>query len=150
MSVTIKNKMINGIPHLWDEETRTYFPTVKEDKETGLTYTLDPETFVYLPNLTVTQDEREIGIWGERRRRYLQKAKPTLYMQMQDNHSLTDHLIEINEAAEAMTEKLVAEMMEKEGVNEKLKADDWMEWVRRANSVQNRAEEIVYNELIYK
>ena len=105
MSVTIKNKMINGIPHLWDEETRTYFPTVKVDKETGLTYTLDPETFVYLPNLTVTQDEREIGIWGERRRRYLYKAKPTLYMQMQDNHSLTDHLIEINEAAEAMTEK---------------------------------------------
>ena len=67
MSVTIKNKMINGIPHLWDEETRTYYPTVKEDKQTGLTYTLDPETFVYLPNLTVTQDGRDIGIWGMRR-----------------------------------------------------------------------------------
>ena len=116
----------------------------------GLTYTLDPETFVYLPNLTVTQDEREIGIWGERRRRYLQKAKPTLYMQMQDNHSLTDHLISINEAADSMMEQLEAEMMEKEGVNEKLKAEDWMEWVRRANSIQNRAEEIVYSNLINK
>ena len=49
-----------------------------------------------------------------------------------------------------MTEKLVAEMMEKEGVNEKLKAEDWMEWVRRANSIQNRAEEIVYSNLINK
>ena len=150
MSVTIKNKIINGIPHLWDEETRTYYPTVKEDKQTGLTYTLDSEQFVYLPNLTVTQDEREIGIWGERRRRYLQKAKPTLYMQMQDNHSLTDHLISINEAADSMMEQLEAEMMEKECVNEKLKAEDWMEWVRRANSIQNRAEEIVYSNLINK
>ena len=92
----------------------------------------------------------DIGIWGERRRRYLYKAKPTLYMQMQDNHSLTDHLISINEAADSMMEQLEAEMMEKEGVNEKLKAEDWMEWVRRANSIQSRAEEIVYNDLIYK
>ena len=123
---------------------------MKEDKETGLTYTLDPETFVYLPNLTVTTDERDIGIWGMRRKRYLQKNKEWLYLEMFDNHTLTDHLVEVNEAAENMMDDLTEKMMEKEGVNEKLKADNWMEWVRRANSIQNRAEEIVYNELIYK
>ena len=150
MSVTIKNKVINGIPHLWDEETRTYYPTVKEDKQTGLTYTLDPETFVYLPNLTVTQDERDIGIWGMRRKRYLQNNKEWLYLEMFDNHTLTDHLIAVNEAAENMMDALTEAMMEQEGVTEQLKADDWMEWVRRANSIQSRAEEIVYSDLIYK
>ena len=150
MSVTIKNKVINGIPHLWDEETRTYYPTVKEDKQTGLTYTLDPETFVYLPNLTVTQDERDIGIWGMRRKRYLQNNKEWLYLEMFDNHTLTDHLIAVNEAAENMMDALTEAMMEQEGVTEQLKATDQMEWVRRANSIQNRAEEIVYSNLINK
>ena len=148
MSVTIKNKVINGIPHLWDEETRTYYPTVKEDKETGLTYTLDPETFTYLPNLTVTVDERDIGIWGYRRKKFLQEHKEPVYLEMFDSHTLTDHLIEINAAAETMMDTLREKMMEQEGVNEKLKAEDWMEWVRRTNSIENRAEEIVLNSLI--
>ena len=150
MSVTIKKKTINGITYLWDEETRTYYPTATEDKQTGLTYSLDPETFVYLPNLTVTQDERDIGIWGMRRKRYLQKNKEWLYLEMFDNHTLTDHLIAVNEAAENMMDALTEAMMEQEGVTEQLKATDQMEWVRRANSIQSRAEEIVYNDLIYK
>ncbi|MDD6489224.1 MAG: TnpV protein [Clostridia bacterium] len=126
-----------------------YYPVVKENKATGLTYTLDPETFVYLPNLTVTVDERDIGIWGQKRKKYLKEEQPEIYMQMFDSHSLTDHLIEINKSAEKMMEEIETAMMKQEGVTEQLKATDQMEWVRRLNSIQARAEEIVLNNLIY-
>ena len=36
-----------------------------------------------------------------------------------------------------------------EGVTETLKASDQMEWVRRMNSIRNRAGELVESELIY-
>ena len=149
MSITMKTKMIDGVPHILDEESMTYFPTIKEDKQTGLTYTLDPETFVYVPNLSVTSDERDIGRWGLKRKKFLRQHKPVLYMQMFDDQTLTDHLIEVNEAAERMMDKLEAQMMEQEGVTEKLKAADQMEWVRRLNSIDSRVEEIILNELIY-
>ena len=149
MSVTMKTKMIDGVPHILDEESMTYFPTIKQDEQTGLTYTLDPETFTYVPNITLTVDERDIGRWGMKRKKFLKENKPVLYMQMFDDHTLTDHLIEVDEAAERMLDKLEAQMMEQEGVTEKLKATDQMEWVRRLNSIDSRVEEIILNELIY-
>ena len=63
---------------------------------------------------------------------------------------LDQHLAEIDESCEEQMELLIKQMAKCEGVNEALKATDQMEWVRRANSIQNRAEEIVYNNLIYK
>ena len=152
MSVTPKTKMIDGVPHLLNEEDMTYYPTITEDEQTGLTYTLDPDTFTYIPNLTVgdaEDEERPIGIWGERRRRFLENHKEWLYLELFDSHKLTDHLIEIDEAAENLMDELTEKMMKQEGVTEQLKAADQMEWVRRANSIQNRAEEIVYSRLIY-
>ena len=68
---------------------------------------------------------------------------------MFDEGSLVDHLIEINEQAEKRMDMLEASMAESEGVTEELKAEDQMEWVRRMNSIISRAEEIVYNDLIY-
>ena len=153
MSITLKKTMMkDGIPYLLNEETMTYYPTIKQDKETGLTYTLDPQTFVYLPNLTAGENEEDeviIGRWGLKRKKYLMEHRNWIYLEMADNHTLTAHLTEIDKEADSLMETLTEEMMKKEGVTEKLKADDQMEWVRRANSIQNRAEEIVLNQLIY-
>ena len=44
---------------------------------------------------------------------------------------------------------LVTAMAKQEGVTETLKANDPMEWVRRMNSIRNRAEEVVLNDIIY-
>ena len=140
---------INGVTNVRCEEDMKYYPLIIEDEEKGLTYTLDTEMFVYFPNLTVRQDDRYIGIWGNRRKRYLEKSKPLLYLQMFDEGSLVDHLIEINEQAEERMDMLEASMAESEGVTEELKDEDQMEWVRRMNSIISRAEEIVYNDLIY-
>ena len=44
---------------------------------------------------------------------------------------------------------MVKEMAEQEGITEQLKEENQMEWARRMNNVRNRAEEIIYNEIIY-
>ena len=150
MSVILKNKIKNGIPYLLNEEDMTYYPTVKQDKQTGLTYTLDSETFLYLPNLTVQSDERIIGRWGQKRKKFLKEHREWIYLRMMDEGTLADHLTAIDKEAEEMIEMLTQEWMVKEGVTEQLKATNQMEWVRRLNSIQNRVEEVVLNNLIYK
>ena len=46
-------------------------------------------------------------------------------------------------------ELIIRQIAEQEGVTEALKAADYLEWVRRMNNIQNRAEEIVLHELVY-
>ena len=103
-----------------------------------------------LPNLTLPeQDGREIGIWGARRGRYLKEHHRVLYYNLLTKCKLQDHLADINEAATEMYDRLVKQLAEKEGVTELLKAENQMLWVKRMNSIRNRATEIVNRELIY-
>ena len=115
-----------------------------------MTYTLDPKTFAYLPNLTVQSDERIIGRWGQKRKKFLKEHREWIYLRMMDEQSLIDHLTAIDKEAEEMMELLTQEWMKKEGVTEQLKAVNQMEWVRRLNSIESRVEEVVLNNLIYK
>ena len=101
-----------------------------------------------LPNLEVPESP-QIGIWGQRCRRYLKNHHRILYYNLLTSCKLHDHLAYINEEAEGMLYRLVKQMAEKEGVTEQLKADDQMLWVKRMNCIRNRAEEIVMNEIIY-
>lgn len=117
-------------------------------EEHGGTYTQIGE---YLfPNLVMdSQPEGEIGIWGWRRKQYLKEHQKGSYNAMLLQGTLTQHLIDTNAAAMDMLESLVRQMAKGEGVTERLKKQDQMEWVRRMNNIRNRAEEIVRNELIY-
>ena len=63
--------------------------------------------------------------------------------------NLRRHLTEIDQACNERMESIVSAMAKQEGVAEALKAADQMEWVRRMNSIRNRAEEIVLTELVY-
>ena len=102
-----------------------------------------------LPNLVMDdQPEGEVGVWGRRRKEYLKKRKPGTYNAMLMQGTLTQHLIDTNEAALDMMEALVSKMAFTEGVTEELKRRDQMAWVQRMNSIRNRAEEIVRHELI--
>ena len=65
------------------------------------------------------------------------------------NGTLYTHLAEINKQAEEMFSELVKQMKIREGITEQLKADNQLEWVRRMNNIRSRANEIIYNELIY-
>ena len=89
-----------------------------------------------------------IGIWGQRRARYLRAEKKVLYFNMLTNGTLNDYLEEIDKLAGEMFERLVLQLKREEGLTEQLKATDSLDWVRRMNNIRNRAEEIMYKELI--
>lgn len=105
---------------------------------------------VLIPNLVMDdQPEGEIGVWGWRRKRFLKEHRKGTYNAMLLKGTLTQHLIDTNEAAMDMMETLVKQMATAEGVTEELKRKDQMAWVGRMNNIRNRAEEIVRSELIY-
>ena len=102
-----------------------------------------------LPNLTFDpQPEGEIGVWGWRRKMYLKERRRGTYNALLMKGTLTQHLIDTNEAALDMMETLVKQMAAAEGVTEELKRRDQMAWVGAMNSIRNRADEIVRAELI--
>jgi len=115
---------------------------------TEITYTQVSDYL--LPNLTLDpQPEGEIGVWGWRRKLYLKEHRKGTYNALLMKDTLTQHLIDTNEAALDMTETLVKQMAKTEGVTEDLKQRDQMAWVGAMNNIRNRADEIVRNELIY-
>lgn len=101
-----------------------------------------------LPNVEVPEDP-SIGIWGQRRLQHIRANKNVLYMTMLMSDSLKDHLEEVDQSAEEMFERLVKQMKQQESITEELKANNQLLWVQRMNSIRNRAEEIVYEEMIY-
>ena len=117
-------------------------------EQNGGTYTQVGD--VLLPDLSIGEaEQRPIGKYGRMRKRYLKEQHPLLFSELLLFGKLYPHLLEIDEACEERMELLVMQMARCEGVTEALKAADQMEWVRRMNSVRNRAEEIVLSELIY-
>ena len=83
------------------------------------------------------------------RRKYLREHKDGIYTGMLLTGKLDIHLKEVGESAQVLFDRIVDEMKKSEGVTEKLKAENQMEWVGRINSIRSRAEEIVLNDLIY-
>lgn len=118
-------------------------------EQSGGTYTLQGD--YRLPNLTVpAEEERPIGVWGQRRLNYLKHHRKVLYFNLLTSGKLHSHLADTEEQAQQLFLRLVKELAEKEGVTEQLKSADNMVWVRRMNNIRNRAAEMVNNEVIYR
>ncbi len=118
------------------------------DENNGLWYELQGD--YYIPCLTIPEEEqRPIGIWGQRHLRYIREYRKGLYNSLLLSGNLNSHLADLNKQAEDMFFRLVNELAEKEGITETLKAEDQMLWVQRMNSAQETAMEIVDNDLIY-
>ena len=102
------------------------------------------------PNLCLeNREEYHIGKYGRMRKRYLKEHRPILFSNLLLSGKLDQHLAEIDHACVEGIDLLTRQMADQEDVTEALKAADQMEWVRRMNNIQNRAEEIVLNELVY-
>ena len=120
----------------------------KFDGNNGLWYELQGD--YYLPCLKLPEEEQAyIGIWGQRHLRYLKEHRRVRYANLLTSGKLNSYLVDIDRQAEEMFERLVKQMAECEGVTEQLKAASSMEWVRKLNSIRNRAVEITSSELIY-
>ena len=117
------------------------------DKKNGLTYMLCGD--YYLPELALTDIEPTYGKYGMLRKSYLQEHRKAKYQILLLQGELVEHLNQIDEEARDKEERLVKQMMEKDGITEELKRTDQMEWLRRVNNIRNRADEIILNELIY-
>lgn len=118
------------------------------DASNGLWYELRGD--YYIPCLTIpAQEERPIGVWGQRHLRYIKKERKALYMELLTSGKLSTYLADINEQATEQMLLLTRQLAEREGVTEQLKAQDQMLWVQRMNNIRDRAIEIVNHNLIY-
>jgi len=118
------------------------------DEKNGLWYELQGD--YYIPCLKLPDEEqRPIGIWGQRHLRYLRQHRKVLYTELRITAKLNAYLADLNEQAENMFLELVKQLAAREDITEQLKAQDQMAWVQKMNSVRARATEIVNSELIY-
>ena len=117
-------------------------------EEMGGTYTQVGDYL--LPDLKLPEEEQQpIGVWDQRHRRYLKEHRRATYATLLTSGKLNSYLADIDRQAAVMFSRLVKQMAEAEGVTEKLKAADPMEWVGRMNNIRSRAMEMVNNDLIY-
>ena len=117
-------------------------------EQMGGTYTVQGD--YCLPDLTIQpEEERPIGVWAQRRLRYLKQHHKILYYNLLTSGKLQSHLADIEEEAQSLFLRLVKEYAEKEGVTEQLKAKNPMEWVQKMNNIRSRAAETVYADLIF-
>ena len=103
----------------------------------------------YIPDLTLPEEPRPIGRWGRMHREYLREHKPIQYNCLLLSGKLWAYLADLNEQAQDRLERMIDQMKMTDGVTEKLKAVDPMAWVGAMNNIRNRAEEIIFQELIY-
>lgn len=100
---------------------------------------------LYLPK----QPEGHIGKYGRLRLNFIKEHKKGLYTELLINGTLKQHLIEIDESINTKVNELIKQFAEAEHIDENLKAHHQMEWVQAMNNIKNRAEEIVFNEILY-
>ena len=117
-------------------------------EEMGGTYTQVGDYL--LPDLKLPEEKKQtnIGVWGMRHKRFLKENHRVLYANLMTSGKLVVYLDDIEQQATAVFLRLVKELAEKEGVTEKLKAENQMLWVQKMNNIRNRATEIVNAELI--
>lgn len=118
------------------------------DRNNGLWYELQGD--YYIPCLALDEAHiQPIGIWGRKHLCYIREYRPALYTDLLTSGKLRSYLAEVDNRAKEMLDRLVNQMAEKQGVTERLKAQDQMDWVQRMNNIRNVAEEIVNAEVIF-
>ncbi|NBK77028.1 TnpV protein [bacterium D16-76] len=117
-------------------------------EQMGGTYTMQGDYL--LPDLLLpAEDERPIGVWEQRRVRYLKQHRKVLYYNLLTSGKLHAHLADTEEQAQALFLRLVEQYTEREGLTEQIKADDSMAWVRKMNNIRERIRKIVNYEVIF-
>ena len=118
------------------------------DEKNGLWYELQGN--YYLPCLKLPKEEsRHIGVWGQRHRWYIRQHKKVFYTNLLTSGRLNSYLMDIDRQAEKLFLRLVEQMAEREGITEKLKAEQPMKWVGKMNALREAAAEIVNAKVIF-
>ena len=117
------------------------------DERTGLKYELCGDYYIIAGE---DEPEREpLGVWGQRHLQYIKQHRKVLYLNLLTSGKLNGYLAALDEQAEEMFDNHIMQYKKAEGITEKLKEDNQMEWVGRMNNIQQRATEIINEEIIY-
>lgn len=118
------------------------------DEKTGISYTLHGD--YYLPDLALpAEKEKPIGIWGRKHLHYLKEHKRLVYLNLLTSGRLNEYLASVDKQAEDMFSRLVKEYADRQGVTERLKAENALEWTGRMNNIRACVMELVNGEIIY-
>lgn len=103
-----------------------------------------------IPCLTLpAEKEQPIGVYGQRHLRYLKQYRRITYTNLLTSGKLNAYLAEIDGQAKELFFRLVKEYADRQGVTERLKADNPLEWVQRMNNIRSAVEEVINTELIF-
>ena len=119
------------------------------DDKNGLWYELQGDYYIPCLTLPTEKENKPIGLWGQRHKRYLQEHKKAFYTTLLTSGRLNSYLADINEQAQELLEKLTERMKQAQSITEQLKAENQPEWVQRLNNIRACAMEIVNREIIY-
>ena len=123
------------------------------DKRNGPWHELQGDFHIPCLGLPTEKEERHIGVWGQRHLRYIREYKKIFYVNLLTSGKLQSHLAEVEEQAQEQAQELFDRLMkqraEREGITEKLKADNQMEWVGRMNALRSAVIETVNAEVIF-
>ncbi len=131
--------------HKEDLTMKQKLPT--EVTENGIHYTLNGD--YYFPDISTPDSHAVIGHYGRMRKVYLEEHHPGLYEQLILSGKLYDHLAETDQVCRDRMERIISQMAEGEGIDEKLKTSDQLGWISRKNNIRHRAKEIVFDELVF-
>lgn len=117
-------------------------------EQLGGTYTMQGD--YRLPNLLPpNEEERPIGVWGQRRLHYLKHHRKVLYYNLLTAGKLHSHLADIEEQAQELFNRLTHDLATKEGITEQLKATDQMKWVQKMNHINTQINSWIQETYIY-
>ena len=104
-----------------------------------------------IPDLIMEKSNSTYNVekYGHLRNNFLKEHKRGFYTELMINGTLTNHLIDIDKTATARVKNIVDKHAKAENVNEDLKSREQLAWVQAMNNIKNRAEEIVFNEIIF-
>ncbi|WP_287082877.1 TnpV protein [Blautia sp. LMAG:36] len=119
-------------------------------EEMGGTYIRHGDYLIPCLTLPEEEEQRFIGVWGQRHLRYLKEHRRRVYLNLLTSGRLNSYLADIEEQAQERFERIVELMKQAHGITEQLKAENPMEWVVRMNNIQACAREIVDSEMIYQ
>ena len=123
------------------------FQFPKEMTDNSIHYTLRGD--YYFPDIAVPDEHITISRYGRMRKAYLEEHHPGMYERLILSGKLYEHLAETDQVCRDRIERIISQISEAEGVNEQLKASDQLGWVSRMNSIHQRAEEIILDELVF-
>ena len=119
------------------------------NEKNGLWYELQGDYYIPCLELPTEKEERHIGVWGQRHLRYIREHKKVFYINLLTSGKLQTHLADVEEQAQALFDRLIKQRAEREGITEKLKSDNQMEWVGRMNALRSAIAETVNTEVIF-